>query len=167
MRSVIIAIGSATLLSATAAFGQTGGGSFATPPAQRSSAGWNMPWQLVPASPASGATGEETLMQWISNYGFVRGTSFALASLGTPLQSKPGANDTVQACANVVRDAAAPLGATRVEAASAGPQKRVRDGYVAPVEMRIIYARFMGLEVRHSVLNCKVDRGGKILDAYA
>ena len=164
MRSSFIAIGSVILLSATAALGQSTAG----PKAQTgSSAGWNMPWQLVPASPASAATGEETLTRWIADYGFVRGTSFALASLGTPLQSKPGSNGTVEACANVVRDAAAPLGATRVEAASAGPQKSVRGGYLARVEMRVIYARFMGLEVRHSVLNCKVDGGGKILDAYA
>ena len=67
MRRTFMALaGSAAILSATAAFGQgaTGqGGSFVAQPAAApaqggSSAGWNMPWQLVPASPASAATGD-------------------------------------------------------------------------------------------------------------
>ena len=62
--------------------------------------------------------------------------------------------------------AAAPLGATRVEAASAGPQKRLRDGSVmAPVEMRILYSRLFEYEVRQATLTCKIDPRGKIVDA--
>ena len=56
-------------------------------------------------------------------------------------------------------------GAARVEAVSAGPQRRVRDGYVAPVQFRILYPGFFRNQVRQARLTCKTDREGKMVDA--
>ncbi|WP_128560654.1 hypothetical protein [Methylobacterium crusticola] len=129
-----------------------------------------MPWQLTPASQASVAQGENTIVSYVPGYGFMRGTMQALRFIYTPLPVGRGRNETVDACQTVVASAAAALGAVRVEASSAGPQTRTPEGYVAPVAFRILYARNTGsenLEVRAGVLSCKVDRAGKILDATA
>jgi len=95
--------------------------------------------------------------------GFVRGTPQTLNTLKTPLEPKPGRNSFVAACRQAVQNAAASLGAMRVEVVSAGPQKRVRDGYEAPVEVRVLYPGLLDSEVRHSTLTCRTDRRGNVL----
>jgi hypothetical protein len=68
----------------------------------------------------------------------------------------------------VVSSEATKLGAKEVEAISAGPDQRDRNGhYFAPVRMRITYDVPGGYEVRDATLTCVVDRQGKIVDAYS
>jgi hypothetical protein len=95
--------------------------------------------QLEPAASAEAGSREETVLGYIEPYGFVRDTTAALASLTQPLSPAPGRNDLVAACRAMVEKSAEAHGAERVEAASAGPQRRVRDGTVAPVRFRILY----------------------------
>jgi hypothetical protein len=121
--------------------------------------------QPVEAKAQSPADGEEMVLANISPYSFVRDTPAALASLMHPLAPTLGRNDLVEACRAMVEKSAEAHGAERVEAVSAGPQRRVRDGYVAPVQFRILYPGFLRSQVRQAKLTCKTDREGKILDA--
>lgn len=130
---------------------------------------WNMPWQLNPASAASEAQGERTVTAVVPNYGTVKGTQPAITYVNYPLSSlavEKGRNRTVKACRSVVEGEAKPLGAVKVEAVSAGPDRRTREGYEGPVAFRIFYAKQGGYEVRQSLMTCKVDRGGRIKDAF-
>jgi hypothetical protein len=133
-----------------------------------SAATWRMPWQVSPVSAASQAQGEQTIVSWVPETGYVRGTPRALASLGTPLRAVPGPNRTVDACRGVVESEAMKIGARTVEAASAGPHRRNAQGhYAAPVRMRITYAMPGGFEVREATMTCIVDARGNIVDARA
>ena len=116
------------------------------------------------ASSAS-ANAEETTLGYVEPYGFVRDTPAALASLTQPLSPAPGRNDLVAACRAMVEKSAEAHGAERVEAVSAGPQRRVRDGTVAPVRFRIFYPGILRSQVRQAKLLCKADRAGNVVDA--
>src|SRR4051794_37875141 len=120
-----------------------------------------------PSSPnASGSQAEaETVLAYIPPYGFVRDTPAALAALMQPLAPAPGRNDLVEACRAMVEKSAEAHGAARVEARSAGPQRRVRNGSVAPVQFRILYPGVLRSQVRQARLTCKADRAGRIIDA--
>ena len=107
----------------------------------------------------------ETVLADIPNYGFVRDTPANLAALMRPLAPAPGRNDFIEACRAMVERSAIEHGAARVEAASAGPQRRVRGGYIAPVQFRILYPGVLRSQVRQARLTCKTDRQGKIVDA--
>lgn len=134
-------------------------------PPNSSAASWQMPWQI---SPASKAQGEETVLAYVPNTGYVRGTPEVMASIGRPLTPAPGPNRTVDACRDVVESEASKIGAREVEAASAGQHRRNRKGqYEAPVRMRITYATSNGFEVREATMTCIVDASGKIVDAKA
>lgn len=125
-----------------------------------------MPSDVSPVS-ASQAR-EETIVAYVPQTGFVRGTQSAIASLGKPLQPAPGRNRTVEACRDAVKAEAEKLGAREVEAASAGPDRRNEKGqFVGPVRVRITYVRAMGYEVREANMTCVVDQTGKIVDALA
>lgn len=138
------------------------------PEPNTSAATWQMPWQLSPMTAASEARGEEGILVYVPQTGYVRGTRTALASLGSPLQKASGPNRTVEACRSVVQSEATKIGARDVEAVSAGAHRRNSKGqYVAPVHMRITYARLGGYEVRDALLTCIVDAKGKIVDAFA
>jgi hypothetical protein len=121
--------------------------------------------QPVEAKAQSPAVGEDHFLADIPPYSFVRDTPAALASLMHPLAPAPGRNDLVEACRAMVEKSAEAYGAAWVEAVSAGPQRRVRDGYVAPVQFRILYPGVLRSQVRQAKLTCKTDREGKILDA--
>ena len=58
-------------------------------------------------------------LSYLPQVGFVRATRPVLATLGTPLQSAPGPNRTVEVCRKTVWAEAAKLGASEIEAASA------------------------------------------------
>src|SRR5215218_2765714 len=120
-----------------------------------------------PSGPtASGSQAqEETVPADIPHYGFVRDTPANLAALMHPLAPAPGRNDLVEACRAMVETSAESHGAARVEAASAGPQRRVRDGHMTPVQFRILHPGFLRSQVRQAKLNCKANREGKVLDA--
>ena len=132
-----------------------------------SAATWQMPWQIAPISTASQIAGEQTIMSWVPNTGFVKGTSAVLATIGQPLAEVPGPNRTVATCRTTVWSEASKTGAKEIEAVSAGPDKRDRKGdYFAPVLMRLTYERPFAYEVRQATLICVVDRKGGIVDAY-
>ena len=57
----------------------------------------------------------------------MRDTPVTLASFMHPLAAAPGRNDLVEACRAIVEKSAEAHEAARVEAVSAGPQRRVRD----------------------------------------
>ena len=65
----------------------------------------------------------------------------------------------------MVEKSAIEHGAARVEAVSAGQQRRVRDGFLAPVQFRILYPGFLRSQVRQATLKCKADRKGNVFDA--
>jgi hypothetical protein len=121
--------------------------------------------QPVAAKAHSPAVGEEMVLADIPPYSFVRDTPAALASLMHPLAPAPGRNDLVAACRAMVEKSAEAHGAERVEAVSAGPQRRVRDGTVAPVRFRIFYPGILRSQVRQAKLLCKADRAGNVVDA--
>lgn len=126
-----------------------------------------MPSQLGFLGPAAGGQSPQMASAWVPNTGFVRGTPEVLASFGRPLVGAAGQNRTVEPCRNAVQNEAVKLGAREVEAVSAGPHRRDRQGrYVGRVTMRITYARPSGYEVRMATLTCIVDRRGAIIDAF-
>lgn len=132
--------------------------------------GWTMPWQINPASDASRAQGEVTFVSYVPVYGSVRGTSTALRYLLTPLPEQPGRNTLVEACRMAIGRAAAKFGRVQIEASSAGPEQLTRDGIIAPVSFRLVYARLGGqedYEIRQTTLMCAADRSGQIVDATA
>jgi hypothetical protein len=117
---------------------------------------WTMPWQLSLSSAASRAKGERTKV--------------ALRYVFAPLPKTPGRNSLVNSCRSTVAKSARKLGAIRIDAASAGPERRTNGGSAARVGFRLIYASLKkgeNHEVRQGVLTCKADRAGKIVDAYA
>ena len=139
----------------------------AAPAPDTSAATWQMPWQIAPISTASQVAGEQTIVSWVPNTGFVKGTSAVLATIGQPLVQVPGQNRTVETCRTTVWSEASKTGAKEIEAVSAGPDRRDRKGdYFAPVLMRLTYERPMAYEVRQATLICVVNRKGGIVDAY-
>ena len=135
-------------------------------PAPNTSATVQTP-QKIFSHAASQAGDEEIVMANVPQTGNVRGTRAALASLGSPLRPAPGRNRTVQACREAVQSEAMRLGAHKVEAVSAGPDRRNDKGqFVGPVRMRITYVRPTGYEVRLADMTCIVDAEGKIVDAF-
>lgn len=130
---------------------------------------WTMPWQLDPASAASEAQGERTFTSEVPGIGRVKGTAPAIKYASYPLSSipvRPGPNRTLDACRDTVAKEASQHGAEKVEAISYGPDRRTREGYEGPVAFRIFYKKPDGVEIRQSVLTCKVDRAMRIKDAY-
>jgi hypothetical protein len=93
------------------------------------------------------------------------------ATVGTPsrspalLRAIPGTPlAVVRVCRNAIMSVAVPLGAVRVQAASAGPVSRHRgDTLTAPVEVRIDYARQGGVEVRRAMVRCRFDAAGRVI----
>ena len=70
----------------------------------------------------------------------------------------------VRACQKAIASAAAPLGAVRVRAASAGPVSRQRRGALtAPIAVRIDYARQGGIQVRQAKVRCRLDAAGRVI----
>ena len=136
------------------------------PPAPNVSATSPRPRRISPVT-ASQVASEEIVTASVPQTGQVRGTRSALGSVESPFKPAPGRNRTVQACRNAVQSEAVRLGARKVEAVSAGPDRRNDKGqFVGPVRMRITYARPTGYEVRSANMTCIVDAEGKIVDAF-
>src|SRR5215211_461906 len=98
----------------------------------------------------------------------VRG--FSLASFTSSGQEQrrgallpvPGvADEIVEACRRAVAAAAAPHGATLVEAVSAGVTGRLPEGLTeAPIEARITYEQGPDIQVRQSRIACRLSESG-------
>jgi hypothetical protein len=96
----------------------------------------------------------QSLLPGPSNY------SFPLQSLS----SIPGTPDAVvRACVQAIATAAKPYGVIRIDAASSGPLRARRRGAVAPLEVRIQYARRGGVEVRQSQVDCRLNAAGAVV----
>lgn len=136
------------------------------PERNTSAATWQMPWQISPITGASEQR-EETVPAFVPESGFVRATPQTMASIGKPLEPRPGPNFTVETCRDTVLSEAKKVGARDVEAVSAGAHHRDAKGnYVAPVLIRITYASLITYSVREATLTCIVDRDRKIVDAF-
>jgi hypothetical protein len=80
-----------------------------------------------------------------------------------PLKAKPGIpKAVVRACRTAIASAAAPLGAVRVNAVSAGTLQQFRGALTARIEVRIHYARQGGIEVRQARVGCRLDAAGRV-----
>ncbi len=156
----------AVLTSALAACGQVTSidvtGSKSSPEAQPGTR------QLRSAELVTGSVqqAEPSQATFVPGLGLVRGTPEALQALSSPLVPAAASSQTAQACRTALEQAAGPLGARQVEVVPAGPrQPRPGGGFVAPVEVRILYGRTLVYEVRHSVLSCTVDAQGRLVQA--
>jgi hypothetical protein len=82
-----------------------------------------------------------------------------------PLQAQPGTSaDTVRTCRNSVVRASRPYGAIRVDAASAGPIRRMRNGaFAAPIEVRVVYENEGRIQIRQSTATCHLNGSGEVV----
>jgi hypothetical protein len=101
----------------------------------------------------------------VPRFGALYGNRRDLDAASAPLPGRPGAPAAiVQACRDSVVAAARPLGVVHVDAAGLGPVQPGWDGRRAlPVNVRIVYARQGGHEVRQSRITCRLDRRGTVL----
>jgi hypothetical protein len=76
-----------------------------------------------------------------------------------PLQAQPGTSaDIIRTCRNSVVRASRPYGAVRVDAASAGPTRRMRNGiFAAPIEVRVVYENEGRIQIRQSTATCHLN----------
>jgi hypothetical protein len=96
----------------------------------------------------------------------VSGTREDLERFRTPLVARGGTpQQVVKNCRDAVAAAALPYGVTRVDAASAGPMRSAGGGFVAPVEVKIIYSRRGGLETRQATISCRMNTAGRVIAA--
>jgi hypothetical protein len=91
------------------------------------------------------------------------------ASLGqfrlTALPFRRGTSiTTVRACREAAVEASRPFGAVRVDAAGAGATRSQPGGsFLAPVEIRIVYARGGRYQVRRADAWCELDAAGRVI----
>ncbi|OHV88755.1 hypothetical protein [Mesorhizobium sp. ORS 3428] len=78
-----------------------------------------------------------------------------IAKPGTPVA-------VVRACRAAITTVAKPLGAVRVDVASAGPLRQRRGTLTAPITVRIAYARQGGIEVRQAHVGCRLNAAGTV-----
>ena len=126
-----------------------------------------VPWQLMPASAASVAQGEATLVVEKQGFGRVRGTDKALAQLDQRIVAYSEGGQVVSACKDAFDPQARAAGAYSVEAAAAGPERKVAKGRSQQVFFRIFYsdAKDNGVEVRQASVACTVGRNGRLIQA--
>lgn len=106
----------------------------------------------LPRALRPSGTGRDTLAPITNGYPFL-----------APLKAKPGISQAVvRACRTAIASAAAPLGAVRVHAVSAGPLQQRRGALTARIEVRIHYARQGGIEVRQARVGCRLDAAGRV-----
>jgi hypothetical protein len=80
-----------------------------------------------------------------------------------PPRPRPAAPERiVAACRDKIVEAARPYGAVSVDARTAGQPKLVKGGKVAPLQVKIVFARKGGREVKQATINCTIGAGGKI-----
>jgi hypothetical protein len=91
------------------------------------------------------------------------GTCEDLRGVLAPVMPLPGTPVTiVQSCRERIVAAARPYGVVRVDAASAGPLRPLRNGFAAPLQIRVLYARRGGLEARLASIRCIIGSGGQV-----
>jgi hypothetical protein len=87
------------------------------------------------------------------------------AGLGAPLVPRIGTPvQIVEACRTSIASAAVPYGAVRVDAASAGRLNATPDGGImAPVQVRVVYARAKRSQMRQSRVACQLNAAGAVV----
>ncbi|PSC05956.1 hypothetical protein SLNSH_06160 [Alsobacter soli] len=124
-----------------------------------------LPRRLLPSEATRGG-GRRMVLASVGNLGWVRGDPDAVSSLGRAMS--PSGNvptGTVSACRAAVARAAKRYGAVAVEAVGSGERERAGQGWVAPLRMRVLYARAGGYEVRQSAVRCRLDARGIVTGA--
>ena len=124
-----------------------------------------IPWQLTPASTASIAQGESTIIVPNEKFGTVKGTPVAIANLEKPVVAFARRGRVVEACRKVIEPQAKGLGAYSVQAAAAGPETRKDGERVQQIFFRVIYDRPDYVEVRQAALICKIDPQDRVVEA--
>ena len=126
-----------------------------------------IPWQLTPASAASRAQGETTLLADVPKIGHVRGTEKAIAQWNQTIVPYAKDSKVVSACKSAFEPQAKNAGAYFVEAAAAGPKRKIASGWAQQVFFRILYAdpAENGVEVRQASIDCTMDDSGKLKNA--
>jgi hypothetical protein len=116
-----------------------------------------LPDTLLPAD--SAPTGRAEWVVNVPRLGQVRGSREDLGSLSPSLSPAPGTSRSlVRACQDAIASVAARHGAIRVEAVSAGPATRSREGGIdAPISARILYRRADATQVRQAPVICQLD----------
>lgn len=128
--------------------------------------GISMPWQLTPASTASVAQGEKTIVVPDRRYGQVKGTPIAVANLDKPVVAYARNGRETRACKTTIAQQAKGIGAYSVQAAPAGPERLVGGGRRRQqIFFRIIYDRPGLLEVRQAALLCTIDAANRVVAA--
>jgi hypothetical protein len=89
----------------------------------------------------------------------------ALQAVARPPRMIPGTPvDVVAACRDAIIAAARPHGVIHVDAASAGRMQSQGNGQIAaPLEIRIVYARDGGTELRQSRVSCLLNGRGEVV----
>lgn len=109
---------------------------------------------LLPRALRPSGTGHDVLAPTTNGYPLV---------FVAPLKARSGIpKSVVRACRTAIASAAAPLGAVRVHAVSAGPLRQRRGALTARIEVRIHYARQGGIEVRQARVGCRLDAAGRV-----
>ena len=126
-----------------------------------------IPWQLTPASSASRAQGETTVLVDKPGVGRIRGTEKALAQLNERIVPFAKPSKVVNACKEAFDAQARRAGAYSIEAEAAGPERKAVKGRRQQVFFRIFYAdpKDQGVEVRQASIACSVGRRGELLKA--
>ena len=98
-------------------------------------------------------------------FGLLGGLRRDVEAAVRPLAFRPGTPlEVVQSCRQSIVAAAVPYGAVYVDAASAGQPRRSATGILAaPIEVRIIYSRQGGREVRQSRTTCRLNATGTVV----
>ncbi len=127
----------------------------------------NMPWQFGPSSPKTLAAHDEPIrIVEVPGWGPVKGRTEILASFPQPLEGAPGRNRAVDACREQAYAAAQKYGQAQVEAASAAPERRLRNGtFAGQVRLRVVYKTPTFHEVRQGEMECITDSNGRFVTA--
>ena len=82
-----------------------------------------------------------------------------------PLVRRAGVpGQIVQACRASIVTAALPYGAVQVDAASVGQASRTPEGgLIAPLAVRVVYARARARQVRQSHVACRLNAAGSVV----
>jgi hypothetical protein len=98
--------------------------------------------------------------------GQVSGTREDLERFRTPLVPRGGTpQQVVKNCRDAVTAAALSYGVVRVDAASSGPMRSAGGGFVAPIDVKILYNRQGGLETRQATISCRMNTAGRVIAA--
>ena len=163
MRGLVVSAGLAGALAGCAAVG------VGKAPQPRPLFFSDIPCQVAPAGQAITPPRQDVpRFTFVRGWGLVLATPRVLASLPHELSSAPGRNRAVGDCKRQIELGAARYAEAKVEAASAGEERRTNDGlYEGLVEIRVIYDFRAYYEIRQATLRCFVRPDGSIVDAQA